>query len=334
MRMLALAHAWREGSDTRVTFLCAELPEALCGRIRAAGCTVVMQDPPVSPKVDAEVSLGLIASACAPRDCHIVVDGYRFPSAFQRPIHGAGCRLMVMDDNGENGSYDCDVILNQNIGAYEGLYSDRRPDTRLLLGTRYALLRPEFVAMHNVTRRPPGSGFRLLVTMGGADPADGTGMVLDALALLGCQDATVTVVIGAGNPRQEYLERKARRLHWKAVEVLRGVDDMACLMHRADAAITAGGSTCWELCLLGVPMLALATADNQRDIVRGLAAAGASLDGGDVRHSPPEDMVPLINVLLADAARRTDLSSCARSIVDGLGARRVRDAVLGVEEKT
>jgi spore coat polysaccharide biosynthesis predicted glycosyltransferase SpsG len=43
----------------------------------------------------------------------------------------------------------------------------------------------------------------------------------------------------------------------------------------ADVAVTAAGSTCWELCYAGLPALVTVLADNQRGVAAALADAGA-----------------------------------------------------------
>ena len=84
---------------------------------------------------------------------------------------------------------------------------------------------------------------------------------------------TVDVVVGASGNLNE-IDRLAAELA-PAATVHRSVGDMASLMTEADFAIGAAGGTSWERCCLGLPTLVVVTADNQRDIARSLAAAGA-----------------------------------------------------------
>ena len=48
----------------------------------------------------------------------------------------------------------------------------------------------------------------------------------------------------------------------------------------AELAITAAGSTCWELACLGVPAVTIVTAENQRGIAASLSHAGITQDAG------------------------------------------------------
>jgi RimJ/RimL family protein N-acetyltransferase len=108
------------------------------------------------------------------------------------------------------------------------------------------------------------------------------------------------------------------------VDVIRDTVDMTTLLRGADLAITAGGSTCWELCLLGVPMVVLTIADNQRRLAAALADAGAATFA-----PTPSLAVEAVNVLMTSAVRRKEMKQCGRLLVDGCGAGRVVSVLQG-----
>ena len=105
-----------------------------------------------------------------------------------------------------------------------------------------------------------------------------------------------------------------------AVTVHRSVDDMASLMTEADFAVGACGGTSWERCCLGLPTLVVVTADNQRDIARSLATAGAVEVVGDAGEVTVEALARRIAALRDDPARRRAMARAAASICDGEGA--------------
>ena len=88
-------------------------------------------------------------------------------------------------------------------------------------------------------------------------------------------------------------------------------------MSRADLAICAGGTTAWELSFLGVPMLVLALAENQRTNAERLDQAGAAI------HANIASLADDLRTLLADPPRRAQMSARARALVDRLGTFRV-----------
>ena len=73
----------------------------------------------------------------------VVVDGYYFGSDYQKKIKEYGLHLLFIDDNGHADHYYADLVLNQNLHATEKLYRNREPNTKLLLGPKYVLLRQE-----------------------------------------------------------------------------------------------------------------------------------------------------------------------------------------------
>ncbi len=330
MRMLALAQAWQRAGAGPVVFLCAQLPAALADRLRSEPCTVVELPQAATPADDARATLAAIGNYFQLSDVWLVADGYHFGGEFQQVIKAEGVRLLVMDDNGENADYVCDLVLNQNIHADEKFYARRAAHTRLLLGTRHVLLRKEFLAVER-RRDIPTVARRLLVTMGGADPGNMTGMILDGLAQWSPEEGELCVVLGGSNPRADELERQARALPWSKVRVRRNATNMPELIRWADMAVTAGGSTCWELCLLGLPMLVISIAENQRALVQALGAAGAAVVVGQAGEVKSGELVRQLAALSADAGRRQTLSAAAQRVVDGWGAERVVAALRGEE---
>ena len=158
---------------------------------------------------------------------------------------------------------------------------------------------------------------RILVSMGGADPGNVTTRVLDAIAGLGLE---IRAVVGAANPHLAEVRAAAAMA---GAEICVQVGDMRELMTWADLAITAGGSTCWEMCLIGLPMVAICIAENQRGIVRGLGAAGAALDAGDSGSFDAGRLADIVSATVVDQSLRRNLSLVARRLVDGRGADRV-----------
>jgi spore coat polysaccharide biosynthesis predicted glycosyltransferase SpsG len=94
-------------------------------------------------------------------------------------------------------------------------------------------------------------------------------------------------------------------------------------MASADLALTAAGSTCWELACLGVPALVVETADNQRWVAAVLAAAGAVERCGRWGDQDPSELAERVAALLADRVRLTAMGTAGRRLVDGRGADRV-----------
>ena len=321
LRMLALAQAWRRRTGQAPTFLCRALVPALAARLSAAGCTMQLLDAdPADPAAVAATVAVLSAAVNGPAPVWLVADGYHFGPAFQAGVRATGARLALVDDNGENRPYDCDLVVNQNLHAAAELYAPRATGTRLLLGSRFVLLREEFLRLRDRERPHPARATRMLVTLGGADADNVTARVIQALR---GSDAELRVVVGAANPHAAML---AEQIAPPSL-LLRDVQDMTEQMAWADLAVTAGGSTCWELCLAGVPFIAIETADNQHALVGALVAAGAAQDGGCAADLEGAVLARQVDTLRADLKARRALSGQARGVVDGYGSDRVVSAL-------
>ncbi len=314
MRCLALAQAWQ--GHGKAVFAAAECTPALAQRLKAANCELhQLAVPPGSPE-DAAATV-VLAGELGTR--WLVADGYQFGADFQRDLRASGRQLLFFDDYGHAGEYVADLVLNQNLGADAALYARRAPYTRLLLGPRYALLRPEFLAWRAWRREIPPIARKVLVTLGGADPDNVTGQVIEALKPL--PDLDVVVVVGGSNPHLEHLRSVLRSLS-SAFRLVVDAPNMPELMAWADVAIAAGGTTSWELAFMGLPSLVLTLAENQIAVANALVSNGVACLGG----RPPlsgQDFLEGLSAVLNDGARRSEMSAHGRLLVDGLGLQRV-----------
>jgi len=174
MRCLALAQAWQDGGGDAVFVLATESPNAEA-RLTAEGFEVVYINAKPGSAEDARLTTKLAHKYGA---SWVVVDGYHFGGDYQKIIKEAGLNLLFIDDYGHAGYYPADIVLNQNIHADEDLYRNRASYTKLLLRTRYVLLRREFLRWQGYKREIPEIARKMLVTMGGSDPQNVTLKVL------------------------------------------------------------------------------------------------------------------------------------------------------------
>ena len=141
MRCLALGKAWQV-SGGRVTFCCAEVLPALQQRLRQEDIEVITIDAQAGTGSDMEQTAELAKRLHA---MWLVVDGYRFDPDYYRQLRLRGLHTLAIDDDGRFDDYCADVVLNQNASASEAMYKNRQPYTKLLLGSAFVLLRPEFI---------------------------------------------------------------------------------------------------------------------------------------------------------------------------------------------
>jgi UDP-2,4-diacetamido-2,4,6-trideoxy-beta-L-altropyranose hydrolase len=221
-----------------------------------------------------------------------VLDGYRFGPEDEVRARKAALRLLVIDDHGSGGDHGADLVVDQNLGATADSYQGE-----VLVGTRYALLRRDFWRWRQWTRDIPDRAREVLVTLGGSPPDEVTSLVQAAVAELSRDGLNTTV--------------------------LENVEDVASAMASADIAVSASGSTCWELCCLGLPAVLLPIAPNQEPLAAALHLSGVAEDAGRPSTITATALATTALNLARDPRRRSEMARRGRQLVDGRGARRV-----------
>jgi len=341
MRCLTLADALKtRGAECR--FICREFPGNLIEFIRGKSFPVQalpdskstdVRQPGSEPLLAHRTWLGAtqrqdaaqsVPALAAWQPDWLIVDHYALDAQWEKGLNPHYLKLMVIDDLADR-EHQCELLLDQTFGRSTADYAAWVPaNCRLLCGSQYALLRPEFSALrpYSLRRRANPQLRKLLITMGGVDKDNATGTVLSALR--SCElpaDCRITVVMGASNPWLAEVQHKAEQLPW-ATDVRVDVSDMAQLMADSDLAIGAAGATSWERCCLGLPTVMVVLAENQRAVAQGLEQAGAVqvLHGCGQIH----DRLPrLLSDLVASPALRVTMSRISAGIADGGGVAAV-----------
>lgn len=322
MRMIALGQAW-QAQGGEVHFLCAEITPALEQRLASEGFHLLRIHATLGSQEDLSETMRLISEILQAdrQNARVVLDGYHFGSDYQLGIKAAGFKLLVVDDYGHADFYHADWVLNQNISAREELYAKRSPDTKLLLGPKFAMLRKEFLAYKGWQREIAPVAKKILVTLGGSDPDNVTLKVIQALIDL---DLHVKVVVGGSNPHLREIENfiQSQNNSTAFVELIVNSTNMPELMAWADVAVAAAGSTCWELAFMGLPSLLVILAENQVGIAKELESAGFGVRlgrGADFDYKLFQ--IALVRVS-KNLAQRHKTSIAGRSLLDGMGCHR------------
>jgi UDP-2,4-diacetamido-2,4,6-trideoxy-beta-L-altropyranose hydrolase len=320
MRMLALAQ-WIVDDGGQVTLASVRLSPQLEELVRRNGIAIARAEVALGSHDDGVWTRALFSAGAFD---WLVSDGYHFADAYQSAMQQHGIRQVVFDDYGHCQKYVAEIVVNQNASATETMYAGRAAQTDLLLGTRYAVLRREFVRALPLKRSVPDRADHVLVTLGGADPLNTTASVAAWLLAISDPALRVRIVIGPSNPRADELRRNLRD---DRVELLSTSEDMAAQMVWAHLALAGAGTTTWELAYMGVPTILIVLADNQEALARSMAEAGACANLG-WHHSLREATTTLVvQKLRADAKARARMAALGQSMVDGQGGRRILDAI-------
>jgi UDP-2,4-diacetamido-2,4,6-trideoxy-beta-L-altropyranose hydrolase len=338
MRCLTLAEEMRaRGSE--VHFVCREHPGNLNDLLRQKGMLVTaLPAQSLSESADDDYAAWLgetqavdagqtVAALKGVKPDWLVVDHYSIDVEWERLLSSHIGQLMVIDDLA-NRQHDCDVLLDQNYSVErEKCYAGLVPDTcKLLVGPRYALLRPEYAAHRKSQVSQNGGSQTVLVYFGGSDLQNMTGLTLNVLTYPELCSLDVDVVIGANNPHRLALEKQATRRPRTRIHGSR--PHLADLMARADLSVGAGGATTWERMCLGLPSIVMSVADNQRSVSEGLAQAGLIEYIGDASEVRDIELAAAIKQLIENRNQRLAFAVKTQLLVDGLGTVRIADILV------
>ena len=265
MRCLTLANEL-QNKNHKITFICRELQGSIVNLIKHKLIRLLGNDDfqsndlyldllGATQEQDAEQVIRVI-----PENTNLlIVDNYALDEFWHKKLRQYTDKIMVIDDLADK-QFDCDILLNQNLGSQVKDYRGKvLNDCELLLGCDYTLLRPEFKELRTQAlekRKYTKKIENILVSMGGSDVNNITYDVLKQLD----SKLNVVVVLGALSPHNEMIKDYAID---KNIEVIVNANNMAELMLNADLAIGASGSTNWERLCLGLPSLIFTVAKNQ-----------------------------------------------------------------------
>ena len=320
MRCIALADEWAS-RGAEVWFLTKCDHTLIKNRIQSEGHRIFDLERIHPDRTDLETIRSIIGSSTI----HwVILDGYHFEVNYQKEIKKLGVSLMVIDDNAHLDYYIADILLNQNIYA-DSLTYNIKPKTKLLLGLRYVLLRSEFLEWQDWKRSVQSNAQRILVTLGGFGTFDSYKKILQALTRLSLAKIKCEIVLGGNtNPDMFHEFLKSTKM---PVKLHSYVYNMPKLMADADIAISAGGSTCWELAYMSVPSLLIIMANNQKEAVIRLDKLGVFSSLGVFEEFDCFHISKIIERLLCSLPERKSMSKKGGLLIDGDGAKRVIDTL-------
>lgn len=297
---------------------------------------------------------GVPEAALPQKNTSILVDSYyvteKYLAALKKRI-----TTIYMDDIYAF-SYPVDMLINYNIyGEEMGYEKDAAfADTKLLLGANYVPLREEFSAgagyaqsrkelsaetenvtpaedrLHQTAEQGRTADGGILITTGGSDSFNLAGQLLmEAMKYDALKEKEYHVVSGSLNPHIGELQALAQK--HENIHIHCNVTNMAELMAESEVALSAGGSTLYELCAVGVPVIAFSFAKNQERLVQTFVKRGIAQYGGNYRtdgNKMIQNTIAGLQKLCGDEALKTEYRRKALQLVDGRGAERIAEALL------
>lgn len=240
----------------------------------------------------------------------VICDSYRLGQAYLAELRSRCIVLLAFDDTAER-DLDVDIVLNHNIYGRQLDYSARTRG-QVLTGPDCALVDRRIFAAAEVYRRHPAVN-DVVVSFGGTD--DGARGADVATALLPRTKAHIHLVVAPGaTPAAGALAFAASQ---PQRVTLQHDPDMATLLSRARAYVGGAGVTALEALVIGLDLVLVMLAPNQRLNAEAMARLGPAVVAAD---DPQE--IGLATVSMLERPR-----TLKPSPVDGLGPKRVIAAI-------
>jgi len=305
MRCLTIAQDLRK-LNYSCHFFCRKLTRSLNNLLSSKGNKVHV--------VDNENKIHILIETLRPE--LLIIDHYELDATYESKVRDFCKRVLVIDDLADR-SHVCDFLLDQgplrSIEDYRPWVND---ECKFFLGTKFALLRPEF--KH---KRIPliNSWKKGLICFGGSDPSNITLQVLKSLdEITKMQKIKWTVLAGFASPHWEVLKQFAKQSSLK-ITMLKKSDKMAELMANHDFSIGAAGGMTWERACIGLPSLVIPIDCNQRFGIQEIKRfdLGQTLEVSEICPNS-------LSIALGELQRRSnDYRKRNQTLVDGFGVERL-----------
>ena len=213
----------------------------------------------------------------------------------------------------------CDVIVNNHLWSAKSDYV--LSESLLLLGPQYNTVGAGYYGI------PDEGRCGVLISLGGEDPQNHTEWLIDTLARE-MADIPVHVCIGPAHPSPESVLRACAKSLPGAI-IYQAPSSLLEPISKCHIALSAGGTTCYELAAAGVAMVVVAVEEHQRRMQQSLVSRGAALSLGDGEKADTAAAVAVFRRLKM-AETVGDLARKGRELFPAPGAGKVADCLIKV----
>lgn len=311
MRCLAIADAARElGRDT--TFILADTQAVEL--IRERGHRSIVLDTGWN-QMDMELpALKKVIAECGIRK--LLVDSYSVTSEYLQAL-SEQVEVAYIDDL-DSFIYPVHTLIRYTGNWEESAYEERYRETKLLLGLEYAPLRRAFA---NCSQKViPPRAENLLLLSGGTDRF----YVIESLLKEIRKEQYKSIDVICGKYYEDYTQMCAHYHQYENIHFHQGINNVEDYMKKADVAVSAGGTTLYELSACGTPTISYSFADNQLDNVKRFQKDNLISYAGDVRYDKAiEKILHDLDLYMENMPLRMQQSRRMQALIDGKGALRI-----------
>lgn len=204
----------------------------------------------------------------------LVLDGYQFPTKYQKILKQKGNILVCLDDLHDR-EFVADYIINI-AGGIKAVQYKMAPYSQLFSGPEYALLRKPFRDAQKRPAHPQPDQNQMLVCFGGADPENFTMRYVQELQKTN-PELPLAVVIGSAYLHKAALQEFISNNPIVTLHHNLTAEEMAALMESCALGLTSASSVSYEYCAVNGMLFLEKTAANQEDLYQYLLAENLAL---------------------------------------------------------
>lgn len=326
MRCISIAEMCRK-NNTECVFIMAKETET--ERLRKLGFLYHILDSDLS-NMEEELSDFLEYIQYKKFDW-IVVDSYLATSQYLSAINNI-VPVMYIDDMAEQ-FFPVTAILHYGIEMDNYHYCEEYESKAIktLIGALFIPLREEFMNIAIPEKRNKS----ILITTGGTDLYNIAGRLVERIMNSTSLQKTFYgydfhIIVGALNQHNDMLNELA--MQYPQVHLHHNITNMSEYMTSCSLAVSAGGTTLYELCACGIPTVCFSFADNQKPGVQAMNDMKIMKYAGDARE---DDVVggciKHLRGYILNEFEKMQYSKRMQSLVDGNGAKRIADYLCDIK---
>ena len=191
----------------------------------------------------------------------IIIDGYHFVGDYQKQLKNLGFYVVYVDDLVTK-KLHADVIINHSPNLYRKQF-DSSQNSIFALGTKYAILRPQFLEAAKKDRKI-NSIDTAFVCFGGADALDLTSKAVEALLSFN-EIKKIHIILGGAYKHNSIFELAEKN---SLIKIHQNLDESSLIkvMRLCNFAIVPSSTILYEICCVKMPVLSGYFVDNQKNI--------------------------------------------------------------------
>ncbi|MFA6136926.1 MAG: UDP-2,4-diacetamido-2,4,6-trideoxy-beta-L-altropyranose hydrolase [Sulfurimonas sp.] len=257
MRDLVLAsQLQKEFPDAKIVFATQNLDGNINYKITEAGYEIVTLDSHAIEELLEVIKAWNVEM--------LVIDHYDIGAEYEKELKDKNPTMKILSFDDTYEKHFCDILLNHNISANKKKYKELVPKKcELRCGFEYTLLRDEFIE-EKKKQRTKNLKSRIFIAMGGADTANLNIKIVKTLKKF--KNIQVNLVTTTANKTLKELQKYVENKKW--IKLYINSTKIAKLMRKSDFAIITPSVTANEVYFMGLPFIAIKTAENQNDMYR------------------------------------------------------------------